>query len=391
MEFHSLALSKRAKAMSGPIFILAGEPSGDQLAANLMRAVNNSHNSPDWIGVGGPLMIAEGLKPVAAMDPLTIIGFGKSILSYRALARYADTLVNKVETYRPRFVLTVDAKGFSIRFAQRLRRRMTNASWSVPIVHCVAPTVWAWGGWRTKKYVRALDGLLCLFPFEPQYFKSLGLNVSFIGHPDAFDVPTRRLTNKSSCEARKILLLPGSRREEIKMILPEMLRATQKLLQMRLKLNFYIPTLPQLKTKVMGMVDGYDVEVVDSKVELSNYLESADAMMATSGTITLQAALYGVPGVTCYRTDNVTAFIGKILVNRDNVILPNVILGRKVYPFLFQKQLTADALASSIVDIINNPDARGDANSAALDLRLALTGGKDDFEILVNNALEKWL
>ena len=172
--------------MTAPIFILAGEASGDQLAAHLMRAVNSAYEKPDWIGVGGMLMQAEGLESSVDIETLSVMGFGGALKAYWRLSSLADDLVEQVIKAQPRLVLTVDNKGFAVRFASRLKRRMKAVGWSVPVIHCVAPTVWAWGKWRAKKFATVMDGLLCLFPFEPDYFKPFGFDAHFIGHPEAF-------------------------------------------------------------------------------------------------------------------------------------------------------------------------------------------------------------
>ena len=181
-----IGIEREEQAMTSPIFILAGEPSGDQLAAHIMRAINHHYQSPLWIGVGGALMQDEGLSSLVDIETMSIMGFGNAILAYQRLSVLADKLVEQVISAQPKIVLTIDNKGFSIRFAMRLRRRMKAVGWSAPIIHCVAPTVWAWGRWRAKKFANTLDGLLCLFPFEPEYFRHSHLDAHFIGHPEAF-------------------------------------------------------------------------------------------------------------------------------------------------------------------------------------------------------------
>ncbi len=377
---------------AGPVFILAGEPSGDQIAAHLMRAVNVDFDNTDWFGVGGPLMRAEGLAPITGMDALTVVGFGNALLAYSRLSKLADQLVDEVIKRRARLVLTVDAKGFSLRFALRLRRRMAEQGWSAPIVHVVAPTVWAWGRWRAKKFAEAMDGLLCLFPFEPDYFKPYGLDAQFIGHPEAF-VSTLELegTIKSGREPKTVLLLPGSRLSEIELILPDMLDAVRLLQQKDMNLRFILPTVPHLKARIMNLVGDLEIDVRENKGDLRQIFCAANAMMAASGTITLQTALYGIPGVTCYRTGAISAAIGRLLVNFDNVILPNKLLGQQLYPFLFQGNVRGSALCDAVLEVLNDDKAVKDASSAAIDLRKMLTGKKTKFEDLVSPVLRKWL
>ena len=139
-----------------------------------------------------------------------------------AISDANSQLAEQVILARPRMILTVDNKGFSIQFAMRLRRRMRAVGWSAPIIHCVAPTVWAWGRWRAQKFANTLDGLLCLFPFEPEYFHNSRFDTHFIGHPEAFKnyQPKKSVQDKKSV-LRRIILLPGSRQSEIKLILIE--------------------------------------------------------------------------------------------------------------------------------------------------------------------------
>ena len=377
-----------------PIFILAGEPSGDQLAAHMMKALNVRFGPIDWVGVGGPAMCGQGLTPLIDMDALTIFGFGRALISYLSLSRLMDRLVDDVMAKQPRLVLTVDVKGFSLRFAGRLRRRMQQAGWSAPIVHTVAPTVWAWGAWRAGKFAAAMDGILCLFPFEPAYFTRYHLPAEFIGHPEAFLAPVEMPCRSLSADGKKtVLLLPGSRRSELDLILPDMVAAAQTLNQdNQNKIRFILPAVSRWRRHIKTMVSGAPwINVVDGGDALGPWLCQADAMMATSGTITMQTALHGVPGVTAYRSGYISAAIGRRLVNFDKIILPNAILGRQVYPFLFQQQLNAGALAAAVQLCLDDETHAINARQDAVDLRACLTGGLPAFDDMICPALAPWL
>ena len=382
--------------MTAPIFILAGEASGDQLAAHLMRAVNNAYGKPDWIGVGGRLMQAEGLESWVDMETLSVMGFGGALKAYRQLSSVADDLVEQVIKARPRLLLTIDNKGFAIRFASRLKRRMKGIGWSVPIIHCVAPTVWAWGRWRAKKFATVMDGLLCLFPFEPEYFKPFGLDAQFIGHPEAFGNflpanPAGENIKKPRTKFNKIILLPGSRRSEISLVLPEMLAATAIIKRHDPNFNFVLPAVPHLLPLIQVLTEGSGVTILEQPEDLIPTLQTSDAMIATSGTITLQAALCGTVGVTCYRTSWFSGFIGRRLVDLDKVILPNAILGRPLYPFYFQGAATGKTLAAATLDCLYDANAKYSARHAAIELKSLLTGGAQSFDELVIRALKNWL
>ena len=189
-----------------------------------MKAVNDGWGAQDWIGVGGPAMRDEGLAGATDMGSLTVFGFGAALAAYPRLSRLADSLVEEVMAARPKAVITVDVKGFSLRFAARLRRRMALAGWRAPVIHCVAPTVWAWGAWRRHRVAKSVDGLLCLFPCEPR-------------RADPGSPP-------------HIVMLPGSRRSEIRHILPPMLAAFELLRVSHPGITATIPTLPRIASGI---------------------------------------------------------------------------------------------------------------------------------------------
>ena len=383
--------------MTAPIFILAGEPSGDRLAASLMRAIETTHGPQSWIGVGGAAMVAEGLESRHQMEQLTVMGFGAALTAYPRLSRFADRLVDEIIAARPRLVMTVDVKGFSLRLAARLRRRMAATGWWAPIIHAVAPTVWAWGAWRRHRVARAVDGLLCLFPFEPDYFTPLGVEAQFIGHPEAFN-PVYDSSPRPSPDGKPphIVILPGSRRSEIRNLLAPMLQTLTNLRLTYPGITATIPTLPVMRAEIDSVLDRIPdgdagVTVDAEEGALFRALAGAHAVMAASGTVTLQTALYGVPGVACYITSGLSAAIGRRLVRMDRVILPNAILDRQVYPFLFQEDATPRKLTEAMLQVLADPTAARRATDDAAQLRHLLRDGSHSFEANVARALRGYL
>ncbi len=379
--------------MTAPIFILAGEASGDVLASRMMRAVHQHYGQQQWIGLGGPHMAAEGLRSVGDMSRLSLIGVGAAIQHYRQLSAFADELVDLVLQQRPKLILTVDAKGFSVRFAARLKRQMQRHGWSAPIIHTVAPTVWAWGKWRRHKFARAFDGLFCLFPFEPDYFAPLGLESHFIGHPAAFDIQAQKPKPSSGTAsfAPRIALLPGSRNSEISQILPVMVAAVGKLRRNFPNAIVTLPAVPKYHHMISALCAEQPIEIVDGDQHLAEVLADCDAVIAASGTVTLEAALFGAPGVACYKASWLSATLGRMIVDMRKVILPNAILGREVYPFLFQENLTAAHLAEAVSRTLNDPQAKMKAYHTAIELRSCLVREADGFDQLVAAALGNWL
>ena len=273
-------------ASSISAFILAGEASGDRLAARLMDAGAQVFEDISWFGVGGPKMDACGLEKLADMDVLSIIGFGDALRHLRALTRLADELIDAILARQPEYIFTIDSKGFSLRFAKRLRRALEGRSYQPKLVHMVAPTVWAWGAWRAKKFGQLFDHIFCLFPFEVPFFASEPAKAVFVGHPDA-DGKVRPMPDRD--RGIHILLLPGSRTAEIERHLPLMLEASERLLQNHPDLRFSLPLLPHLHKQAAPFLAKFSLQ---ERVNLNdNSVDKAFArahfIIASSGTVTL--------------------------------------------------------------------------------------------------------
>ena len=340
--------------MAVSAFILAGEASGDRLAAQLMDAGNDIFSSISWFGVGGPQMQARHLDNLADMDRLAVIGIGDALAQYRALSALADRLIAEILKRQPDYVFTVDSKGFSLRFAARLRRALGSGSYQPKLVHMVAPTVWAWGAWRAKKFSQLFDHIFCLFPFEPDYFNigpsEQGAQALFVGHPDADGIarPVPELPDKPGRDTNlHILLLPGSRQGEIMRHMPILLDACSHLLDTYPALRLTLPLLPHLHPAVAPFLEQTDI---GSHIELSDKpvaqaFSDAHFMLASSGTVTLEAAIAGVPGVVIYHLGLTSRLFAKFLFEPKTPVLPDIILQTNAYPFLISPHLNAHNLA----------------------------------------------
>lgn len=389
--------------MAAPIFILAGEPSGDRLGASLMRAITARYGKKRWIGTGGPAMREQGLKSHFPMEELTVFGFGAAVRAYPRLSRRLDMLVELIVAEKPNIIVTVDAKGFAVRLAERLRRRLAGTEAPPPMIHTVAPTIWAWGHWRGNRFAHAFDGMLCLFPFEPDYLLPLGLDARFISHPEAFnpayDVAGHSAGMPAPDALPQLTLLPGSRRSELDHLLDPMLAAISMLRDDIPDLTVQLPTLPHLADRISASIAasglGDTITVRSDEGGLFDALAGSHAVMVTSGTVTLQTALFGVPGVACYKAPALSAFIGRRLVRMDRVILPNALSDRDVYPFLFQEQVQAKSLHEAIRPLlmagVERQKARKTALANAAELRRILRGTAASFEENVGAAMAGWL
>ena len=366
--------------MSRTRYIIAGESSGDALAASLMRATDRLAGPADWQGMGGPQMQAAGLLSGHDYTQLSLIGFGEALAALPRLLRLANHLAEEVMALKPAAVFTVDSKAFSMRFAKILRKKMTKAGWSCPIIHMVAPTVWAWGSWRKRGFEQAFDGLLCLFPFEPELFDSAAVRARFVGHPAAFAPPVDR----SQASNKLIALFPGSRGAELDYILEDMLGAAERLWQADQERRFILPAVPHLADRLAARLareEGLPVQLATGPHAARQAFAEAGSGLLASGTASLQAALAGMPVITCYKVGALNYRLMRWLFRLADPILPNILLGRVVYPFFGQSEQTSRTLAAALEAVLADPQGQAEAvRQAAAELRAMLTGGHADFE-----------
>ena len=372
------------------VFMLAGESSGDRLGEAILDGLAACDVSARAWGMGGPAMISKGFVARRSMDELTIMGLGQAVSSIFRLSRLADNLIDMIMAERPDLVLTIDSKGFSFRFARRLRKRMAEAGWSVPVVHLVAPTVWAWGRWRTKTVTRSVDHLLCLFPFELPYFTDDRLKVTYVGHPAADRIwPGRVAARKAlniTADSPVLLLLPGSRNKEIETLLPEMLIAARTVRAHHPACRVLLPAAETVRARIDDMISRTDDVEIISGEHMGEALAAADFGLICSGTVTLEAALAGMPGAVYYRGDALAHMLQPLLVRRENIVLPNAITGEEIYPLYLNREFDGAKMAGTALEGLRNAD-KSRAISRRTDLAAKIKSGPDGFGVAVARAL----
>ena len=379
-------------------YILAGETSADLLAVHLMRAVEQNVKQPvNWIGIGGEQMQNLGLSSNIPFTKLSVIGILDAISSYNTLLQIAKEQVKQIIQHRPKAIFTVDTKQFSLKFISRLRKEMDKVGWHVPIIQLVAPTVWAWGAWRTKKFEQLFDAILCLFPFEPSYFDPKRTYAVFVGHPEAYNFlqtkkPTFPVLHPKGADV--IGLLPGSRRGEIEFSLNDIICSAELFARRFPKCRFVLPTTSNLEKAINDRVKNIQlpIEIVVGKNAFENSLSKMSAAICVSGTATLQLGLSGVPAVTCYKTNNLNFLIMRLLFKQKDPILPNILLQKKVYPCYLQAAQTPTNLSSALIDIYENISAHHEVMKLnAIHLRHILISEKESFEASIAHHLNSEL
>jgi len=368
------------------IAVVAGEASGDILGSGLMRAIKTRHPDAQFIGVGGPLMEAEGMRSYFPMERLSVMGLVEVLGRLKELLARRKLLIQTLIDEKPDVFIGIDAPDFTLNIELKLRQA------GIKTVHYVSPSVWAWRQKRVLKIREGCDLMLTLLPFEARFYEEKGVPVRFVGHPLADTIPLDADRDAARAElglgdGPVVALMPGSRGGEVGRLGALFFDTAERLLAQRPNIRFVLPCAsPQRRAQLEVLLQGRDLPLtlLDGRSHVA--LAACDAVLIASGTATLEALLYKRPMVVAYRLAPLTYWILKRMVKSPYVSLPNLLAQRLLVPELLQDAATADALAQTLLPLLDNGaeqtagfDAlhrtlRRDASNQAADAVLNLIG-----------------
>ena len=368
------------------IALVAGEASGDILGSGLMRAIRARHPDVEFIGVGGPLMEAQGMTSYFPMERLSVMGLVEVLGRLKELLARRKLLIQTLIDEKPDVFIGIDAPDFTLSIELKLRQA------GIKTVHYVSPSVWAWRQKRVLKIREGCDLMLTLLPFEARFYEEKGVPVRFVGHPlaDTIALDADRPAARAELglgEGPVVALMPGSRGGEVGRLGALFFDAAQRLLAARPDLHFVLPCAsPQRREQIEQLLQGrkLPLTLLDGQSHLA--LAACNAVLIASGTATLEALLYKRPMVVAYRLAPLTYWILKRMVKSPYVSLPNLLAQRLLVPELLQDAATPEALAQTLLPLLDNGDAqtagfdeihrtlRRDASNQAADAVLNLIG-----------------
>jgi lipid-A-disaccharide synthase len=340
------------------IFLVAGEPSGDQLGARLMAALRaETGGRARFAGVGGERMAAEGLTSLFPIQELAVMGLIEVLPHAFNIYRRIRQTVNAAAAARPAALVTIDSPSFTLEVSQRLKGR------GFPLIHYVAPSVWAWKSWRAKHIAGFLDHLLALLPFEPPYFEKHGLKTTFVGHPaiEMARVPTDPVAFRARhfipAQAPLLTVLPGSRRGEVERLAPVFGAALGRLVERHTGLRAVVPTVETVGDRVESAVRAWPVptEVLHDPAEKYHAFAASDAALAASGTVAVELAVADLPAVIGYRLNWLSGALARRLVKTKYVSLVNLVLDRPLQAELLLGDCTPRRLAAALERLLDDP------------------------------------
>lgn len=339
--------------MTKRIFIIAGEASGDFLGGQLLKSLKKLNPDIEIAGIGGQHMSAQGLKSLFSMADLSLYGLFEIIPHLFKILKRIKQTKEAIKTFKPDVLVTIDSPGFCFKIAKYAKQL------AIPVVHYVAPSVWAWKPGRAKKLAKkvAVDHLLCLLPFEPPYFTCHGLPATFVGHPvTEVELPDDNDFRESlgiGREATLICLLPGSRKSEIQNLLKIFIDAVSKL-PLNRRIEVVLPTLPHLLPIIEPLVRdaGIPIKIVTTVKEKWQAFMQSSIALAASGTVSLELAYAGVPQVIAYKLSKFTYWIAKCLVTAKYASLVNILNKEMVVPEYLQSQCNSTFLSKQLNNIL---------------------------------------
>lgn len=345
------------------VYIVAGEASGDVLGARLIAALRARRPELDFAGIGGPRMAEQGVASLFPYGELALMGLLEVLPRIFRLKRLLAEAVADVAARRPAVLVTIDSPGFTLRVAEQVKPL------GIPVVHYVAPQVWAWRPGRVVKLRRKVDRILCLLPFEPVFFEAAGIPVTFVGHPvlesgaDAGDAARFRAAHGLGEADRPVIVMPGSRRMEVSRLLPVFGAALRLAAQRVPGLRPVVPVAPIVAAAVRAAAAGWPVPPIlvegnDAKHDaFAAVAASGGAGLIKSGTSSLEMAVAGIPHVVAYRVNPVTAAIVRRLIKVPHASLVNLLAEREVVPERLQEACTPEALAEALLRPMLDPGA----------------------------------
>lgn len=354
-------------------YIIAGEASGDLHGSNLMQALQHQDSNTSFRFWGGDLMAAYGGEPVKHIKDLAFMGFVEVVANLRTILTNIKLCKSDLLKFQPDALILIDYPGFNMRIAEFAKAN------GIPVHYYISPQVWAWKQNRVHKLKKTVDFMYCILPFEKDFYKKFEMEVDYVGHPLVDAIQKFRSAASLETDFRKkhnlserpiLALLPGSRLQEIKKKLPLMLGAANAFSDMEI----VIAAAPNIEAKVyLDIAKNIPIQIIPNQAY--EVLNNAYAAMVTSGTATLETALFHVPQVVCYKGNPISVAIARRLVKIDYISLVNLIMNKEVVKELIQSELTEKNIIEHLGPLIETSKKREILLTAYNELEAILGGG----------------
>ena len=345
---------KDLNSPNNKLLIITGEVSGDLIGASLIRELKSLQPELIITGIGGDRMKSSGMNLIYHSDQMAILGFVEVIKHLPFIRQVRKKIIETVIQENIRCVVLIDYPGFNLNIAKKLKER------GIKIIYYVSPQIWAWAKGRVKKVQRFVDKMLVVFPFEVEFYKNEKVNVEYVGHPLVERISQYKFLSKEDFfakynldeEKKTLLVMPGSREQEVKQIFPETIKATDMLAK-KFDLQVVVAKSKNIDTKIfrdLSVSEKFTL-IEDHNYELMKYSYFG---IIKSGTSTLEAGYFSLPMVVVYKTSSLTYLIGKQLIKLDKIGMVNILLDKMVVPELIQNEANSENIINTTSKIISD-------------------------------------
>ncbi|WP_419663909.1 LpxB: lipid-A-disaccharide synthase [Desulfosarcina variabilis str. Montpellier] len=336
------------------MMIIAGEASGDMHGAKLAQSIKKMDHQSFIFGVGGSAMKAEGVQLLVDASILSVVGITEVFSNLPTIYRSMSIVKKALRQLKPNLLILIDFPDFNFHVAEFAKKL------GIPILYYISPQIWAWRQGRVKKIKRLVDHMAVIFPFEAAFYRKHQVPVTFVGHPllDRIAPVAAPVLSSDFQDAPTIGLLPGSREKEVSTLLPVMLEACKKIQKVYSNARFNVSCSDSIHAdRMMDIVNRHnadlDVDVIKGRVE--QVIRNSQILVAASGTVTLEAALYGVPTVIVYKVSPTSYWLGRRLIKVKHIGIVNLIVQKSLLPELIQDDASPENIAGKIIQMVNDP------------------------------------
>ena len=355
------------------VMICTGEASGDLHGASVAAALRDMTPEIELFGMGGSHMHDVGVELVYNIADIGVMGFVEIFWNLPKFFRLRSYLSKIMDERRPDVLVLIDYGGFHMFMAAVAKKK------NIPVVYYICPKAWVWGKWRAKAIAGWVEKIAAIFPFEADIYREAGASVTFVGHP-LVDIVKPSMDREAAyrhfgADARRplLLLLPGSRYQEVGSLLEIMLASARKVQERIPDCQFYMPVAPTIPLEyVEAAVKSSGVPVIFTRNSTYNLMQLADCAIAASGTVTLEAAMMGLPSVIIYRMQPMTYWLIRLVANVSHVGLPNIVVGRRILPELIQNEVTSGNVSQAAISLMQDEAVRSRTRIDLQEVRVKL-------------------
>jgi len=374
------------------IMIIAGEASGDLHGSKLVLAMREKNSDLFFCGIGGQALRDAGVKIIVDASQLAVVGISEVFSKMPGLFRGMSVAKKLLKSLKPDLLIIIDFPDFNLHIAGAAKKLV------IPVLYYISPQVWAWRPGRVKKIRKIVDHVAVILPFEEKFFRKHQIQATFVGHPllDTHLLLEESSNEKNAEDIPVIGLLPGSRDREIAKLLPVMLQSARILLERDKNMKFIVSVAPSMERKFVETIveehrGEYDFELVSDTVE--NVLKRCRLAVVASGTVTLEAAIFGIPMIIIYKVSPFTYWLGRMLVRSrvKNFGLVNLIAGREISPELLQGEVSSEKIADMAFEMLNDASKLEKTRNELLGIKDMLGGAGASKRVadIAFNMLEK--